>query len=124
MTAPNYDETAERRRFLRGAREFYTDHERAVFFAVHAYGMRQKSRYMLTERREQELAEIADALPLDDPMVADALRDGFPIFVDRVADRIWEMHGSEFTLPRCPECNRIVKTSLAKQCLWCGHDWH
>jgi hypothetical protein len=27
-------------------------------------------------------------------------------------------------LNRCPECQRIVRTPLAKQCLWCGHDWH
>ena len=25
---------------------------------------------------------------------------------------------------RCPECSRIVKTPLARQCLWCGYDWH
>jgi hypothetical protein len=27
-------------------------------------------------------------------------------------------------LNRCPECRRIVRTPLARQCLWCGHDWH
>lgn len=25
---------------------------------------------------------------------------------------------------RCPECKRIVRTPEAKQCLWCGADWH
>jgi len=27
-------------------------------------------------------------------------------------------------ISRCPVCERIVKTPLARQCLWCGHDWH
>ena len=35
-----------------------------------------------------------------------------------------------FTFPsaafvnRCPACNRVVRTPEAKQCFWCGHDWH
>jgi hypothetical protein len=24
----------------------------------------------------------------------------------------------------CPECSRVLRTPIAKQCLWCGHDWH
>ena len=25
---------------------------------------------------------------------------------------------------RCPRCNRLARTPMAKQCLWCHHDWH
>jgi hypothetical protein len=25
---------------------------------------------------------------------------------------------------RCPRCRWVVRTPLARQCLWCGHDWH
>jgi hypothetical protein len=25
---------------------------------------------------------------------------------------------------RCPKCDRIARTPEAKQCLWCGHNWH
>lgn len=25
---------------------------------------------------------------------------------------------------RCPKCNKIVRTPEARQCLWCGADWH
>jgi len=25
---------------------------------------------------------------------------------------------------RCPECNKILRSAKAKQCLWCGADWH
>jgi hypothetical protein len=24
---------------------------------------------------------------------------------------------------RCPACERLVRTPLARQCLWCGHRW-
>jgi hypothetical protein len=46
-------------------------------------------------------------------------------FQDRVANRIKEdVASGRLTVNRCPTCNRIVKTPLARQCLWCGHDWH
>lgn len=25
---------------------------------------------------------------------------------------------------RCPQCQGILRTPLAKQCRWCFHDWH
>jgi hypothetical protein len=28
------------------------------------------------------------------------------------------------TVARCPACNRVLRTPEAKQCFWCGHDWH
>jgi hypothetical protein len=43
----------------------------------------------------------------------------------RIEDRIkydWQ-HG-KLMINRCPNCDRIGLTPLAKQCRWCGHDWH
>jgi hypothetical protein len=51
--------------------------------------------------------------------------EGFTAFQQRVADRI-KYHEAigRITINRCPACNRIVRTPMARQCLWCGHDWH
>ncbi len=35
-----------------------------------------------------------------------------------------EQQAEVLFINRCPKCDRIVRTPLAKQCLWCGHDWH
>ena len=60
----------------------------------------------------------------DDPDVAAALADGPEVFRDRVRDRILRECPDKVILNRCSECSRLVATSLAQQCLWCGHDWH
>jgi hypothetical protein len=123
----DYDEIKERRAYIQGwchAFRFRTPAERAVAFAYHASGMREESKLMREERRREVLSEIEDALPLDDPYVANELRDGIVAFHERVLDRIWADHQSEFDITRCAECGRILKSPLAKQCLWCGHDWH
>jgi hypothetical protein len=27
-------------------------------------------------------------------------------------------------LNKCPKCNKLARTALAKQCRYCQHDWH
>ena len=41
--------------------------------------------------------------------------------LSRIQQDIW---AGRIEINRCPACSRIVRTHLAKQCLWCGHDWH
>lgn len=60
----------------------------------------------------------------NDPAVIQALKDGPGVFRRRVRDRILDEEPSKIIINRCPECGRIVRTPKAKQCLWCGHDWH
>ena len=59
-----------------------------------------------------------------DPAVSSALADGVDAFRDRVRDRILKERVNDVSVNRCPECSRVVVTPLARQCLWCGHDWH
>ncbi|WP_146565474.1 hypothetical protein [Posidoniimonas corsicana] len=47
--------------------------------------------------------------------------DGFRI---SVALRVLAEHATENEINLCAACNRVVRTPQAKQCLWCGHDWH
>jgi len=50
---------------------------------------------------------------------------GIVAFRERVAKRIRNdaVHG-RLALNRCPSCSKITRTPNARQCLWCGHDWH
>lgn len=60
----------------------------------------------------------------EDPAVMEALADGVEAFRRRTSKRILSDHASEVFVNRCPNCNRVVRTPTAQQCLWCGHDWH
>lgn len=57
--------------------------------------------------------------------VHELLRNGKDAFWVSVYERILarERNG-ELTINRCPACQRILRTEAARQCLWCGHDWH
>jgi hypothetical protein len=58
------------------------------------------------------------------PEAEAALADGVETFRRRVCRRVLADHGAEVFVNRCPSCGRVVRTPLAKQCLWCSHDWH
>lgn len=61
---------------------------------------------------------------LEDPDIAEALKDGVEAFRRSVKDRVIQDSGDEVFINRCPECQRILTTPKARQCLWCGYDWH
>ena len=127
MKRKTYDEIQECRTYLQAwcdIEKYSTEDERAVFFAYHANAMREKSRFMRPDRQAEELAKIVDALPMEHPKVAESLADGLLAFRDRVTDRIWQTHHDEFSIHRCSKCASILGSPLAKQCLWCGLDWH
>ena len=52
-----------------------------------------------------------------------ALAKGLRDFRMRVASRILAEH-PDLQINRCPQCNCIVRTPRARQCFWCGYDWH
>ena len=61
---------------------------------------------------------------LSDDKVAHALEAG-PIACRRsIRDRLLRDHGDLIEINRCPSCFRVVRTPRARQCFWCGHDWH
>jgi hypothetical protein len=58
------------------------------------------------------------------PEVDLLLTEGYEEFQTRVRVRLLTEHADEIVLNRCTKCDRLVRTPLAKQCFWCGHDWH
>jgi hypothetical protein len=61
---------------------------------------------------------------VSDPEAEAALADGVEAFRRRVCRRLLAEHGAEVFVNRCPTCGRVVRTPQARQCFWCGFDWH
>lgn len=56
-----------------------------------------------------------------DEDVREALSEGFEPFLEKVKQR---MQSRKLAINRCPACEKVAQTPKAKQCFWCGHDWH
>lgn len=60
----------------------------------------------------------------NNPEVLKLLEDGFFAFKMKTAERIFRDHQHELKLNLCPVCERVARTPKARQCRFCGHDWH
>ena len=60
----------------------------------------------------------------DDPEVLGLCKDGMQSFRARTAARILADHQKELLLNYCPRCHELARTPTAKQCRFCGLDWH
>ena len=65
---------------------------------------------------------ISDWVPTPTDSIRSLLASGMAQFRDTAARRI--IAEQNLTIARCTNCDRIVRTPNAQQCLWCGHDWH
>jgi hypothetical protein len=65
-----------------------------------------------------------ELVPHPSPEVAELLANGDTEFRRIAAARVLRENAGDLTINRCSMCNRIVRTPQARQCLWCGHDWH
>jgi hypothetical protein len=76
--------------------------------------------------RSPQMAEALNRLwgAVDGPEVQAALADGPETFRQRVRDRLLSEYAGQVFINRCPNCGRIVRTPQARQCFWCGFDWH
>ena len=61
---------------------------------------------------------------VDDADVLTAFQTPYNDRVANAVNRVLETRRGEIIENRCTECHRLVRTPVAKQCLWCGHDWH
>ena len=73
---------------------------------------------------QQERQALRDNFRHEDPLVLAGAASGAELFCRAVAKRIAREHARDLNLNRCPMCNRIPQTPVARQCLWCHHDWH
>ena len=54
----------------------------------------------------------------------DLLKDGYDNFQMLVAKRILSEHSDQVFLNNCPNCDKLARTPQARQCRYCGFNWH
>jgi hypothetical protein len=114
-----YDEEVELTRYIWGhCTHLMTEFERRVGRAATA---REKAAAAEGEAMKRMLS-VRWGL-CGDPEVDSALSEGSDAFRRSVCRRILSDRGDEI-INRCPQCRRVVRTPRARQCFWCGHDWH
>jgi hypothetical protein len=60
----------------------------------------------------------------DDPMILNYLSEGYIQFVLNVAARILKETPGKVFFNLCPQCGKLARTPQARQCRFCGEDWH
>jgi ribosome-associated toxin RatA of RatAB toxin-antitoxin module len=99
-------------------RYFLTEFESRV---LRVAGIREKANHVgeptaskLNERIAEETTDVIAAASVGYNSVREEIRKRVRLAINN----------NEVSVNRCPDCQRIVRTPAAKQCLWCGHDWH
>jgi hypothetical protein len=117
------------------------DSDLAIYVVAHyAYLMTPQERLALrhlggTIKATQGLSDMAaqgeakahkvfSNLLSDDPLVLELARGGYQRFAEQTAQRILSEGGNQVFLNLCPQCARLARTPTARQCRFCGHDWH
>ncbi|WP_199174569.1 hypothetical protein [Flavobacterium sp. 9] len=59
-----------------------------------------------------------------DQNVLDLLGGGYKEFELNVANRILAQNPDKVFFNNCPKCNQLSRTPYARQCRFCGHNWH
>lgn len=74
-------------------------------------------------RRLHAMCEERDGHVEDEDVLA-AFSEPMEVRKQNAVERVIREHYDELPLNRCPVCDRLARTPTARQCLWCGHDWH
>ena len=59
-----------------------------------------------------------------EPNVLTLAKEGYPQFQLTTAARILRDSAGKVFFNCCPVCGALARTPSAKQCRYCGHDWH
>jgi hypothetical protein len=118
MNREDYDDDLAIAAYVeRNARDLMTDFEK------------RSLRLAMKRTKAAHSRAAADKLPTwfeeEDEAVVRASLLGEKALRKQIGERISEsLKDGPLVINRCPKCNRVVRTPLAQQCLWCGHDWH
>ena len=114
----------------------YDDEQQLTAYVWHNYRNLLKPLEALTDKTlhaESKAEHASDKMAtflrkrwseMENPDVLAALAEGSDAFRRRVRERIVKECGKQIVINRCPQCSRLLATPKARQCLWCGHDWH
>jgi len=59
-----------------------------------------------------------------DPEVIQLLEHGYEVFEQNVVPRIMAETPEKVFFNNCPKCHKLARTPRAKQCRYCGYNWH
>jgi hypothetical protein len=77
-----------------------------------------------TAQREAQNDKFLSRMLSTEPNVLTLAKDGYQQFQLKTAARILRDSASKVFFNRCPVCGALARTPSAKQCRYCGHDWH
>lgn len=60
----------------------------------------------------------------EDQKMLHLLINGFDNFQIQTAKRILEQNAGKVFFNNCPQCGKLARTPIAKQCRFCGNNWH
>lgn len=100
--------------------KYYSETERKAI--DHHFGNTKFGKY--PDNVHQKIDEAKKRFLTTDKDVLKLLENGFPIFIKNTATRIFNEYKNELELNLCQNCGKIARTPKAKQCRFCGNDWH
>ncbi|KRB58127.1 hypothetical protein [Flavobacterium sp. Root186] len=100
--------------------KYYSETERKAI--DHNFGAVKFGKY--PDNTHPKIDEVKKRFLTTDNEVLKLLENGYSEFIKNTAIRIFNEHGNELELNLCPKCEKIARTPKAKQCRFCGNDWH
>lgn len=118
MCCQKYNEREELKKYVLA-------HYSALFTEIEALAFQAAAAEYKAEHTSGPLAEkIREKWGANGNLkVLEALKEGVLALRDRVFERLMNESSEEIKINRCPKCTRIARTSKAKQCPWCFHQW-
>jgi len=77
-----------------------------------------------TAQRGAQKHKIHSRMLSTEPDVLRLVKDGYEQFQLTTAARILKDSADKTFLNCCPLCGELARTPSAKQCRYCGYDWH
>ena len=120
MPSRPYDDDAVLSQYLwHNYAQLFTEPQRAVMNALIGEA---KAQYSDNPRYAAKVRSMFGSVR--DPEVAKSLAAGEKQWRQQASQWLLANHSAEVFVNRCPQCTRIVRTPVARQCFWCGHSWH
>ncbi len=114
-----YDDDGELTHYIwNHYRQLFTPFELQVGRAIHWREKASISDSQMAAMINRNWSEVGNA------EIEAALAEGPEAFRQQVKNRVLAEHTATVFINRCPKCDRLVRTPLARQCFWCGFDWH
>ncbi|MGE5110722.1 MAG: hypothetical protein ACM3JB_07700 [Acidobacteriaceae bacterium] len=104
--------------------QFMTEQEKLAFRHLGTTMKATGGQSDLDAQQTVRLDRIRSKWMSDDPEVLRLAADGYDAFITRTAERILRDSRAQIFLNHCPKCGELARTPVAKQCRFCGYDWH